>query len=181
MQLCDYRRERRAKPRLGVAAPLRLPDAMHQVEGVQQLGRHRHGAVNTLAALLQALEHHQAPRQVDLLRRQGQGFGNAAASCVQHAAESADLARGLGGGGHKSAALLLGEVEAAALGVVKLHARLGLIDTVHMNSVTLSRRLKNSDIPSKHLSHRIDSSSPSRFVRHSGATIIRPPQRAELQ
>jgi len=141
----------------------------------------QHGAVNTLAALLQALEHHQAPRQVDLLRRQGQGFGNAAASCVQHAAESADLARGLGGGGHKSAALLLGEVEAAALGVVKLHARLGLIDTVHMNSVTLSRRLKNSDIPSKHLSHRIDSSFPSRFVRHSGATIIRPPQRAELQ
>ena len=37
------------------------------------------------------------------------------------------LPRYLGGGGHKGAALLFGEVQAAALGVVKLHARLGLI------------------------------------------------------
>ena len=51
----------RPKQRLSLAAPLRLPDAMHQVEGVQQLGRHRHGAVDTLAALLQALEHDNAP------------------------------------------------------------------------------------------------------------------------
>ena len=68
---------------------------MHQVEGVQQLGRHRHGAVDTLAAFLQALEHDDSPRQVDLLRRQGQGFGNPAPCRVQHAAEGADLARGL--------------------------------------------------------------------------------------
>ncbi len=55
---------------------------------------------------------------------------------MQHAAEGADLARGLGGGGHEGAALVLGEIEAAAFSVVELHARLGLIDTVHINSVS---------------------------------------------
>ena len=55
---------------------------------------------------------------------------------MQHAAEGPHLARGLGGSGHEGAALLLGEVEAAAFGVVKLHARPGLIETVHMNSVS---------------------------------------------
>jgi len=54
----------------------------------------------------------------------------------QYAAEGADLARGFGCGGHEGAALVLGEIEAAAFGVIELHARLGLIDTVHMNSVS---------------------------------------------
>ena len=55
---------------------------------------------------------------------------------MQHAAEGAHLARGLGGGGDEGAALVLGEVEAAAFGVVELHAGLGLIETVHMSSVS---------------------------------------------
>src|SRR4051812_47592747 len=48
------------KQRLRLSTPLRLPDAVNQVEGVQQLGRHRHSTVNTLAALLQAFEHDDA-------------------------------------------------------------------------------------------------------------------------
>jgi hypothetical protein len=55
---------------------------------------------------------------------------------MQHTAKGAHLARGLGGGGHEGAAFLLGELEAAAFGVIELHTRLGLIDTVHMNSVS---------------------------------------------
>src|SRR4051812_35063349 len=43
--------------RFGLAAPLRLTDAVYEVERVQQLGRHRYSAVYALAALLQALEH----------------------------------------------------------------------------------------------------------------------------
>jgi len=120
---------RHATPRpqqcLRLPAPLRLPDAVNQIEGVQQLGRHRHGPVNTPAALLQALEHDDAPRQVDLLRRQSQGFGDPAAGCVQHAAEGAHLARGFGRSSDEGPALLLSDVEAAALGVEELHARLG--------------------------------------------------------
>src|SRR4051794_32488555 len=55
---------------------------------------------------------------------------------MQDAAEGAHLARGFSCGGHKDAALVLGEIEALAFSVVKLHACLRPIDTVHMNFVS---------------------------------------------
>jgi hypothetical protein len=63
----------RPKQRLHLPAPLRFPDAVHQVERVQQVGGHRHGAENALAALLQVFEHHHAARQVDLPGGEGHG------------------------------------------------------------------------------------------------------------
>src|SRR4051812_33743067 len=67
--------------------------------GVQQLGWHRHGAEDALAAFLQALEHHHPAGQVDLPGGEGQGFGNPAAGGVQGAAKGAHLPWGFGGGG----------------------------------------------------------------------------------
>src|SRR4051812_46732782 len=55
---------------------------------------------------------------------------------MQHAAEGAHFARGLGCCIHEGAALVLGEIEATAFGVVELHACPGLTETVHMNSVS---------------------------------------------
>lgn len=40
-----------------LAAELRFPDAVHEVELVEQPGRHRHGSVDALATFLQRLEH----------------------------------------------------------------------------------------------------------------------------
>ncbi len=87
-------------------------------------------------ALFQAFEHHHAAGQVDLPGGQDQGFKNSAAGGVQGGAEGAHLARGLGGGGQEGAALLFGEIEAAPFGVEELHAVLGLVGTVHANSVS---------------------------------------------
>ena len=47
---------------------------MHQVERLQQRGRHRHGAVDAAAALLQALEHELARGEVDAIDGQRQGL-----------------------------------------------------------------------------------------------------------
>lgn len=92
---------------------------MHQVEHVEQLGRHRHSAEHARAPLLEALEHDDPARQVDLPGRERQGFRNPTPGRVQHGTEGAHLARSLGSGGHKGAAFLLG--------VEKLHAGLGLL------------------------------------------------------
>jgi hypothetical protein len=48
------------------------------------------------------------------------------------------------GGGQKGAALLLGAVEAAAFGVEELHALLGLVATVHNNSVSRRGRRRHA-------------------------------------
>ena len=113
---------------------------MHQVERVEQLGRDRHGAEDARAPLLQALEHDDAARQVDALGGQPEGLGDAAAGGVQHAAEGAHLAPGLGSGGAKGAALLFGQVEAAAFAIMQLHPLRGGpgcgFATVHRHSVS---------------------------------------------
>ena len=46
---------------------------MHQVEGFEQGGRHRHGAIDAAAAFLQAFEHQQTRHEVDAIDRQRQG------------------------------------------------------------------------------------------------------------
>jgi hypothetical protein len=53
------------------AALLGFPDAVDHVEGIQKTGRHRHGPVDALTALLEALEHHSLAGQVDALRGKG--------------------------------------------------------------------------------------------------------------
>src|SRR5215208_292761 len=57
------------KRALSPASPLRLPNAVYQIERVQQLGRHRYGAIDAPAALLQALEHDDTARQIDPIGR----------------------------------------------------------------------------------------------------------------
>jgi hypothetical protein len=96
---------------------------VHEVELIQQPGRHRHGPVDAAAALLQALEHDRLAGEVDPLGGEGQGLGDAAAGGVEHAAERAHRPGGLGGGGEEGGPLLGGEVEALAVRVVQLHRR----------------------------------------------------------
>ena len=67
-----------------LAAPLRLPQAVNEVELVQTDGRHRHGPVDALAALLEGREHDRPAGEVDSLGGQRQGLGDAAARDVQH-------------------------------------------------------------------------------------------------
>ena len=50
------------------AAPLRLAEAVHEVELVQEAGGHRHGPVDAPAALLEGLEHDRPAGEVDALR-----------------------------------------------------------------------------------------------------------------
>jgi hypothetical protein len=57
------------------------------------------------------------------------------------------LARGLGGGSHEGAALVLGEIEAAAFGVIELHARLGLTQTVEARFNRASVDVLNANWP----------------------------------
>jgi hypothetical protein len=56
---------------MALAAPLGFSDPVHEVELVEQPGRHRHGPVDAPAALLQALEHDRLAGEVDPLGRQG--------------------------------------------------------------------------------------------------------------
>ena len=71
-------------------APLQgLPEAVHQVELVQQPRRHRHGPIDAAAVLLEGLEHHGLAGQVDMLGRERQGLGDAAAGGVQHGTQKA--------------------------------------------------------------------------------------------
>ena len=58
---------------------------MHQVEGVEQLGRHR--PVDAAPALLEALKDDHPAGQVNPVGGQRQGFGDPAASGLQHAAK----------------------------------------------------------------------------------------------
>ena len=114
--------------------PLRLPDAVHEVELVQEAGRRRHGPVDALTALLEGFDNDGLPGQVDPLRRERQGLGDAAAGIVQHGAEGAHRALGLGGCRHEGAPLVGAEVEAVSLSVVQ-HA-----GTEYMRSVPRASR-----------------------------------------
>jgi hypothetical protein len=49
------------------AAALQFADAMHEIECFEQCRRHRHGAIEAGAALLQALEHQHAGGEVDTI------------------------------------------------------------------------------------------------------------------
>ena len=73
--------------------------------------------------LLQTLEDDDLAGQVDALRRQRQGFGDAATGVKKGAAERPHLARSLPGGGQKCLPLVVGEVEPPALAVEQLHVR----------------------------------------------------------
>jgi hypothetical protein len=87
----------------------------------QKTGRHRHSPVDTLTALLEALEHHGLAGQVDALRGKGQGLTDPAAGIMQDGAERAHRALGLGRRRDKGATLVGGQIEALALVVVELH------------------------------------------------------------
>ena len=98
--LLDPAKARRAAPgpeqRPGLDAPLYLAQTVHQVEGVEQLGRHRHRPVRPAPALLEALENDHLASQVDPVGGQRQGLGDSAAGGLQHAAEGAHLTRDQG-------------------------------------------------------------------------------------
>jgi alkylhydroperoxidase family enzyme len=106
---------------VSLAAPLRLAHAVHEIELVEQPGRHRHGPVDAAPALLQGLEDDRLAGEVDPLGGQRQGLGDAAAGGVEQAAERAHRPGGLGGGGQEGGALLGREIEAFALRIVELH------------------------------------------------------------
>jgi len=77
-----------------VAAPLlKLTDAMHQVEGVEQRRRDGHAAVHALATLLEGFKNDQSAGKIDAIDRQRERFRDAAAGEGQHAAERAHIAR----------------------------------------------------------------------------------------
>ena len=91
---------------MALAAPLRLPEAVHKVELVQEARRDRHCPVDALATLIEGLEHDCAAGKVDALGRERQGLGDAAAGGVKHAAKRAHRPGGLGRGSEEGPALL---------------------------------------------------------------------------
>lgn len=104
-----------ATPALGLA------DAMHQVQGLEQGGGHRHGAIDPVLALLERGEHQHAAGQVHPVRRQGEGLGQAAARPGQGHAQRAGLARRLLGRAQEPRPLGDREVFAAPVAVEQLH------------------------------------------------------------
>ena len=113
-----------------LAAPLGLPEAMHEVELVQEAGRHRHGPVDALAALLEGREHDRPAGEVDSLGGQRQGLGDAAARDVQHYRRGSAPAwpHGPRRGSHP---LVGGEIEALAPASCSC-----IVVTEHITSVT---------------------------------------------
>lgn len=123
----------RASPR---PRRLGLADAVHQVEGVEQGGRHGHGLEDAATALLEGAEHQDAAGEVDAVGGQGEGASEMRQPVACRTAQKVRTSRGAGSGLQEGAALVLGQVEAAALGVEQLHARAGLVGTVHISSVS---------------------------------------------
>ena len=58
---------------------LRLTDAMHQIQGLEEGRGHRHGAIDPVLALLERGEHQYAAGEVHPVRCQSEGLGQAAA------------------------------------------------------------------------------------------------------
>lgn len=103
------------------AAPLGLPERVHEVEVIERARRHRHRPVDALTALFEAADGDRLRVQVDPRRDELEGFGNPAARIMQDGAEGAHLARRVPGGLEEGAAFVAGEIEAAAFGVDQAH------------------------------------------------------------
>lgn len=98
---------------------LLLPDGVHHIQQVKRGVRDRHGPEYAAFPLLERLERHSLAGEVYPLRRQGEGFGNAATRVMQERAEGAHLARELLRGLQKGGAFGGGQIEPLAVAVMQ--------------------------------------------------------------
>lgn len=108
-----------------VTAGLPLADAVHQVEGLEESGRHRHGAEDARAALLQAGEDQHAGGEVDPVDGERQRLGEPAAGIGEGHAERAHRPLGPLGCREEGCALAGGDIFAGAVRRVEPQARGG--------------------------------------------------------
>jgi len=102
-----------------LAVLLLLPQLVHHVELVKRRVRHGHGPIDAAFPLLERLERHGLARKVDLLRRHGQGLGNAATGIMQERTEGADFYGELPRRYEKGGAFLGGEIEPVSFRIMQ--------------------------------------------------------------
>ena len=105
------------------AAPLRLPEAVHEVELVQETWRHRHRPEDALAALLEGPEHDRAAGEVDAFGGERQASETRQPVMCSITAKGPHRPGRMGRGGEEGGPLVGGQVEALAPGVMQLHRR----------------------------------------------------------
>jgi hypothetical protein len=93
------------------------------MRALSRAGGYRHGAIDAVAALLQALEHHGAGAEVDPVGGERQDFGQAAAAVGQGHAQRVDVAVSSAGHGQEGVPLRGCQVFAGTLWRIELHPR----------------------------------------------------------